>query len=860
MSTLIQRSFSGGEIAPALYARVDQSKYSTGLRLCRNFIVMRHGGATNRPGTSFVGEVKDSTKTIRKIPFVFNADQTYVLEFGNEYMRVIRAGAQVTLTAQAITGITNASPGVLTYSGSDTYANGDEVYVTGIIGAIGNYLNGRNFKVANLNSGANTFELNYLDGTAVNTTSMGSYGSGGTIAEVYTITTPYLEADLPALQFVQSADVLTIVHPSYAPRELSRAGHASWSLSAITFEPGIAAPGSVTHSPLAAGSATEWVVTSVAQETLEESLASSSTGTSAVPTSGAPITVSWAAVSGAQEYNVYKKLNGIYGLIGIAGGTSFADTGITPDTTDTPPITRNPFGSSDNYPSCVAYYQQRLLMANTNNNPETVYASKTSAFKNFTISSPLQDDDAVTFTMSGKQVNEVRHLFELGKLVSMTTAGEWTIEGDSAGILKATSINPKQQSYNGASELAPLIIGNTALYVQARGSIIRDLGFDYQVDGYRGNDLTIFSAHLVDGYELVDWAYQQIPHSVVWVVRDDGVLLGLTYVREQQILAWHQHTFDGTVENVCVVPEGDEDAVYLTIKRTINGATKRYIERMTQRRVEDIEDSIFMDAALSYDGTNATATTMTLSGGSTWNSDELLTLTASTSYFDSDDVDDAIHIESATGDVIRFTIVNYVGATSVTGRAHKTVPANLRSTARTTWTRAIKTVRGLWHLEGKDVSVLGDGFVVASPYDSSYTTVTVTNGAITLDRPYGIIHAGLPYISDLQTLDLDTTQGETLSDKKKNVQKVTCYLETSRGLWAGAAPPSDDDDDATEGLRPLKIRETETYDQPVALTTDTVDLIIRGEWNSNGRVFLRQIDPLPISILAVAPTGFMPFK
>lgn len=859
MTTTIQRSFAGGEIAPALYARVDTSKYTTGLRTLRNMLVMRHGGATNRPGTTFVGEVKDSTKTVRFIPFVFNSDQTYILEFGDQYMRVVRAGAQVTETAQAITAITNASPGVLTYSGADNYANGDEVVITGIVGAIGAYLNGRNFKVANVNTGANTFELNYLNGTAVNTTSMGSYTSGGTIAEVYTITTPYLEADLPTLQFVQSADVLTIVHPSYAPRELSRAGHASWSLSAISFAPGVSAPGSVVNNG-AAGSTTEWVVTTIAQETLEESLASASTGSSATPSSGSPITVSWGAVSGAQEYNVYKKSNGIYGLIGVAGSTSFVDTGITADTTDTPPITRNPFGSSDNYPSCVAYYQQRLLMANTNNNPETTYGSKTSAFKNFTISSPLQDDDAVTWTLAGKQVNEIKHLLEIGKLVSFTTAGEWTIEGDAAGLLKATDVNPKQQSYNGCSDLPPIIVGSTAIYVQARGSIIRDLAFDYQVDGYRGNDLTIFSTHLVDGYELVDWSYQQIPHSVVWAVRDDGVLLGLTYVREQQILGWHRHDFDGTVENVCVVPEGDEDAVYLVIKRTINGATKRYIERMTQRRVDDIEDSVFMDCSLSYDGRNTGVTTMTLSGGSTWNSTETLTLTASASTFDSDDVGNAVHLTGSDGSVIRFTINAYSSATVVTGRAHMTVPAALRSTATTTWTLAVDSVSGLWHLEGKDVAVLGDGFVAASPNNDSYTVVTVTNGAITLDRPYGVIHVGLPYISDLETLDLDSAQGETMADKKKSVQRVTCYVEESRGIWIGAAPPTDDDEDAVEGLYEAKVRDEEGYDEPVSLTTDTVDVNIRPEWNSNGRIFIRQVDPLPMTILAVAPSGYIPLR
>lgn len=855
-----QLSFSGGEISPSLYARTDQIKYATGLRTLRNFLIMRHGGASNRPGTTFVSEVKDSTKTIRYIPFIFNSAQTYVLEVGDQYLRVIRNGAPVRETAQNITGVTNANPGVLTYTGADNYANGDDVYISGIVGAIGNYLNGRTFKVAGLNAGANTFQLNYLDGTAVNTTSMGAYTSGGTIAEVYTISTPYLEADLPTLKFVQSADVITIVHPSYAVRELSRTGHAAWALNTVSFAPTVAAPGSVVNTG-AGGSVTEWVVTTVASETLEESLASSSTGTSATPSSGSPITVSWAAVSGAQEYNVYKKSNGVYGFIGVAGSTAFIDNGITADTSDTPPTARDPFSGADNYPSAVGYIQQRLALGGSNNNPETTYMSRTGQFHNFTTSSPFQDDDAVTFTLAGRQVNTIEHYLDLGKFISFTSGGEWTAEGDSAGIIKPNSVNPKQNSYNGSSSLPPIIIGGSALYVQARGSIIRDLVYSLEENGYRGSDLTIFSSHLFDGYTLSDWAYQQIPHSIVWAARDDGTLLGLTYVREHQLWGWHHHDFgDDTVESVCVVPEGDEDYLYLCIRRTINGTTKRYNERMATRFVDDIVDSIFLDCALGYDGRNESATTMTLSGGTNWDYTEELTITASASYFSASEVGNAIHLTGSDGTLIRFTLSEYTSATVMKGHAHKDVPAAMRSAAMLVWTRAVDQITGLWHLEGKSVSVFADGFVVANPNNEAFVARTVTNGILELGRPYGVIWVGLPYISDIETLDIDSTQGETMIDKKKLVGKVVVQLEKSRGLWAGTKPPTDDTVDPLEGLYELKIRNEETYDDPVALKTGSVEVNVQSEWSLNGRVFIRQIDPLPLTVLAIAPAGIFPVR
>lgn len=863
MVSIAQRSFAGGEIAPALYARVDQTKYQTGLRTLRNYLVMRHGGATNRAGTQFIAEVKDSSKTVRLIPFVFNSDQTYILEFGDLYMRVYRAAEQLALSSQNITAITNANPAVLTYAGADTYANGDEVYVSGIVGPIGTYLNGRSFKVAAVNAGANTFQLTYLDGTNVNSTSMGAYTSGGTIAEVYEISTPYTEADLMNLQFVQSADVVTIVHPDYAPRDLERSGHTSWTLTTITFAPDIDAPTgqSATQNGATGATSYSWKITAIADETYEESLPSSAASIAngnATLSAANNVSVSWSAVTGATEYNVYRAVNGVYGFIGTAVGTSFTDTGITPDTTDTPPTARNPFSSD--YPSTVTYYQQRLMFANTNADPEKTWGSRTGQFKNFTISSPLQDDDAVTFVLAGKQVNSVKHLIDLGKLIVMTVGGAHVVQGDSSGILKPTVVNPVQQSYYGSGDLSPILIGNTALYLQSRGSIIRDLTFDLNTDGYTGNDLTIFSAHLFEGYSMVDWAYQETPHSVVWVVRDDGVLLGLTYVREHQLLAWHHHDFSGTVENVCVVPEGDEDGVYIVVNRTIDGDTKRYIERINTRRIDDIVDSVFVDSCLTYDGRNTGSTTMTLSGGTTWESTETLTLTASAGTFVSGDVGNSIFMYDTDGSVIRCEITAYTNTTIVSVQPNRTVPVTLRSVAITDWSRAVDEVTGLWHIEGETVSVFADGLVVASANNEAYTTLTVTNGSITLDQPYAVIHVGLPITADIETLDIDTAQGETVSDKKKLITAASVFVEKTRGLWVGAKPPTDDDEDPLENLREIKIRNDEDYDDPVALATETVDVDIKSEWNSNGRIFIRQVDPLPASILAVVPSGLVPFR
>lgn len=862
MSSVSQKSFASGELTPSLHARVDISKYQTGLRTCRNFVVHRHGGVSNRAGSQFIAEVKDSTKNVRLIPFVFNSTQTYVLEFGDQYMRVHKNGSQVIEAAKTITGITQANPAVVT-SASHGYATGEEVYLSGIVGMT--QLNGRNLKITVLS--ANTYSLQYMDGTNVNSTGFTAYSSAGSSYRVYTISTPYLEADLPAIKYIQSGDIVTLTHPSYAVRDLARTGDTSWTLSTVTFEPSIATPTglSVGNAGTPATTTYSYVVTAIQEDTYEESLASSTatTTTGAATLNGTNYnTLSWTAVTGATQYNVYRVVNGVSAFIGIAGTNAYNDQGqANPDSDNTPPEARNPFSTTNEYPACATYYQQRLMFANQNNNTEAIYGSRTGAFENFTQSQILADDDAVTFSIVGRQVNSVNHLIDLGSLIIFTDSGEWTAQGDNSGVLKPTAINTKQYSYNGSnSNLAPIIIGNTALYVQKNGSIVRDLGFNYQVEGYSGNDLTIFGAHLVDGYTLTDWAYQKTPHSVVWAVRDDGAMLGLTYIKEQDIIGWHRHDFeDGLVENVCSVPEGSEDALYVVVNRTINGREVRYVERMASRLIDDIKDAKFLDSHLSYDGRNTGVKTMTLSG-SGWTSNDTLTCTASAATFSASDVGNEVHFYLADSSVIRCEITAYTSSTVVSVRPNRDVPVEIQATATTEWALAVDSVSGLYHLEGKNVSVFADGFVIANPNNDSYTIKTISSGTLTLDRAYAVIHVGLPYTSDFESLDIDTVQGETIADKSKNTGKVTLYVEKTRGLWLGASAPVDEATDFLGGLTEIKARLFEGYDQPVDLSTGKMDVIIRSEWNSNGRIFLRQTDPIPATILALIPSGWYPFR
>lgn len=800
--SLIQRSFAGGEISVDLYARADQTKYQTGLKQCRNFEVMRHGGVTNRTGSGMIQEVKDSSVRTYFMKFVFNADQTYVIEVGNLYLRFYRNGGRIVVS------------GVAPYNGATAYVPGNLAFSGGI-----------NYYCVAATVGNAPPNATYW------------YALSGVI---YEIPTPYVTADLGDLKIVQSGDVITVTHVNYRPRELRRTGHTAWTLPVVSTVPSIGAPTNVVPAAGVAGTvAYSYKVTAIENDTYEESLPSAAgSANCAAPTLLIPNLVTWDAVANAKEYDVYlqKDGNGVWGYVGTSAIASFRDIGFTPNFSITPPVDRSLFTTTDDYPAVAGYFQQREMFAATNNAPEKAWASRSGSFKNFTISSPLQDDDAITLSLAGKDVNEIRHMIEVGDLVLMTARGEWSLSGEA--VLTPTEIHPKQSSYFGCSKVTPVVIGSTILFVQARQSIIRDLQFDLPTNGYAGRDLTIFSAHLFDGYTIDRMDYAQNPHSILWCVRSDGSLLGLTYMRDQEILGWHVHDTDGAYEDVCVVPEGNEDAVYVMVRRTISGNTRRYIERFASRRVTNIRlDALFMDSYLSYDGRQI-GISVTLSSAAGWTSDDEITVTASSAAFVAGDVGNAVAILDAnSGEIFRVTITGYTSATVVTGRPSLTVDDDYKNTALTVWARAVDQVSGLDHLEAKTVKILADGNVL--------TDAVVTAGVVSLAQPYSIIHVGLGYVPTLETLDLDIV-GQQIRDSKKKVNSVSILVKESRGGYIGP-----DLDNLTE----FKTDVPEEFEDLPPLTTGLATLNISSTWEETGRFTFIQVDPLPITILAAIPSG-----
>ena len=779
--SLIQQSFSRGEIGQELAARSDLAAYQTGLAKCFNFIVSPYGGVMNRPGTQFLAATPGN-EVARMIRFKFNASDTYALEFTHLLMRLYRNGALV------------------------------------------------------LNS------------------------AGPDIGLPFELVTPFTRDQIFGLNFTQSADVMDIVHPSHKPQKLRRFAHDNWTITPVSLVPSIAAPATATATADPGGSSSvtqawRYQVTAVnddGTQIFEESLPVTSNSIN-VKTDNLKASLVWDSVVGADYYNVYKDNAGagIYGFIGRANSTSFTDNNLGPVKTDTPPTGTDPFVGAGNFPRAVGYFQQRLAYASTDNKPQTLWFSRTGVFTNFGFSFPTKDDDAITWTIASNEVNTIQHLTALRSLMTFTDGAEWLIQGQSSGFT-AKTINGDPQTYNGIGGLRPLVLNNTALYAQERGRTVTAFGYTLESDGFSGSDISVLSPQMLQEFSLVDWDYQKLPYSVVWGVREDGEMVGITYLAEQQVIGWHHHATAGKVLSVCSVPEGRQDALYMCVAREIGGVTLHYVERMAERQLPRfaglplIRYAWFVDCGLRYDGTNpvGSTVTMTLTGGVDWQYPESLTLTCSSlSQFVVGDVGDAVHyyggLLGIAGIAFRLEIIGYTSGSTVTVRPKGVVPVEIRGVAFTSWAMARDTLSGLDHLEGLEVVALADGEVIKG--------LTVTAGTVDLGEPAGVAVVGLPYESEMQTLEVNIPGKETLSDKMKIIKQLTAVLFETRGGWYGRSSAEAD-------LWEFKPRaDTDDYG-PIQPLTGKATQIITDNWSGNGQLTVVQRDPLPMNILALIPS------
>lgn len=912
MTKSIISGFTTGIVSPEMSSSIELELHRNALRECKNMIVTSRGGVKNRAGTEHVA-VAMGLSTL--IPFQFSVEQAYVLEFGDSRLRVIKDGALVLTDLLASVWMPSGS-------GTNEYYYADAGLLEPLLvledssqmtdGTLGSLAAGEWDWGDNDTLGYNTVYVRLSDNTDPDTK------GNGYIQIPFKTTSPYAIGDTPEIKYSQSADVLFLTHPDYAPYKLTRSSDVSWTFTKIAFIDGpyigrvtgdedvrieaefisgttyeftasssifgnvtlgepirlgfpIPADPTAIHwswftvSTLTSGTViradlqdAERIIYQQVQNPFFESSLDNwqdiSTGTAGEisydftnkaavltdladgqPTEMEQVVITFSQVkhtvrvvvsamtgtsptvyvkvgtssglgdiftspaitsTGTYTYTVLPTQSTIYLNFTTTGSTNndviklteveFYPIGDTPasgtkhTTTDWRLAAWN---SNYGFPANVVFYQQRLVYARTDNFPQTIWFSRTADFENFSFTIPGLSTDSFGIELNSQELNAIQWMLALDDIVIGTKGNVWRISGGAnTDAIAPTSISARIQNKVKSSAINPQVIGRNIIVLQRDESTVKDLFYSSDADGYTGRDLTILAEHLFKGLfisvvgppptyssdKIVDMAYAESPDSVLWCVKNDRTLLGLTYDLANNIFAWHEHEADTSAHGfiqVCTIPgeynaiENARDDVYFLVRRLKSTAPffQYHIERLG-RRISNAAryDYLFLDSSVKYDN-----------------------------------------------------------------------PSSPTS-----------TVDGLEHLEGRTVTALADGDVISG--------LTVTNASVTLPEAASVVYVGLPFESEIETVDIEIiTQDGSTQGRKKGVTKANIYFKDTRN--------ADISSNTTDDWWPIKFEDESTGEDPPPLFTGVKEQTITGKFRDEERIKIRQTDPLPIEIKRIIP-------
>ena len=732
-----QNSFTGGIWSRILDGRTDFAKHGSSVKRLENFIVWPHGPATFRPGFRYVATTKTSSLKSRILPFEFSVTQAYIIEAGLNYFRFYKDKAQIV--------------------------------------------------------------------TAPSTP--------------YEVASTYATADLPALKYTQSADILYLFHNAYASRKLSRTGHTAWTLAAINWNPGpmseqdILPAATLTLSATTGESITFTAGSGVFLLGDVGRIIKSGVGRASITayTSALIVTCdiiddfsavgpiasqSW-SMGGSPNASLTPSIKEPKGAIcTLTSGTDLfraADVGkfirinsgaikITAftsakvvkgeilkvlssvDAATAWTLEAEMWNATNGYASAGTFFEERLMVGGSIANPETVWGSVVGDYENHTPG--IDDSDAVQFSLLSRKVNTIRWLEPRDYLMVGTSGSEWRVGPEDTGTpLTPLNVIAKPVTTKGCADIMPITVDGSTIFVQRNSRKIRELAFDFakgENGGYNAPDLTQLAEHLTIG-GITAMAYQEEPFPTFWFSVEGGNLIGLTYLRDQEVVAWHEHPMDnGEIEDLAVIPGDGYDEVWAIIKRTINGSVVRYIEVM---------ENIFTDDAATYT-TNKGLNAFFVDSGITYN-----------------------------------------GVSTV-------------------------TITGLSHLEGEEVAILADGAVQASK--------TVASGQITLDTAATVVHAGLPYTGVIETLRLDASLADgTAQSRKQRIVEMFIRVKDSGVFEAGRDEINLDDIYDPE--------RTLVSGAPYPLYSGDLKTNYEGTHDRDARIFIVQDSPMPLTVQSIFP-------
>ena len=517
-----------------------------------------------------------------------------------------------------------------------------------------------------------------------------------------------------------------------------------------------------------------------------------------------------------------------------------------PATDPTPVWWEGAWSDHRGFPSLACFFDDRLMLAQNT----TVFGSQPSDYYNFSVSSSALDSDAIQFTLLSRKLNSIAWMEPSRRLLLGTWGGEWWMSGaDDRDAITPGNALARQESFYGSGGVPPVRVANSIVFVQKHGKTLFDLSYSLNQDGYLATDLSILANHLTRNSAIRALAYQQYPGSILWACRQDGVLLGLTYQRQHDVAAWHHHTTQGEFESICVIPGEDRDELWAIVKRRINGAVRRFVERMAPDFPDNhhAANARFLDCHVHASAWNTDPAAFlqitAQSGGYSAGATCILTPT-DYAPFSTASVNARYRLaENPSGPWCDVRVLSYkapetepVTATPVlTVELLADLPPGLQNTPTAVWAALASVIPGLDHLNGAQVDILADG--------SPQAPQTVTGGTITLDPPAATVCAGLPYASQLHTVNPEAGAANgTAQGRTKRITRATLRLHQSLGGQYGP------DQDHLWDIPSLQLGVSQ-YGVPFPVVTGDITVDWPGGFETDGTILIRQEQPLPMTVL-----------
>lgn len=859
MQTAIsQQNWASGELSAKMRGRHDLPIYNSGAERIINFISETSGPARFRSGFQFVFGTR-RYQPAWLWPFQFNDADAYEMEFTTGYVRFYRNGGIITLASQNISAITKANPGVVTVT-SHGLSNGAEVIVNGIVGMTS--LNNRSFVIAGVTT--NTFTLQDNFGNAIDTTSFTAYSSGGTITPVFEVAVPYNILDVPHLKLAQNADVVEFVHPSYEPVQLTRMGDNNWvaALFSRTADP---CGAQVTISGITQANPAVVHATGHGYATGQQVIINGVVGMTQVNN-----------FNGAGVFTITKVDADHFSLNGInsTGYTAYSSGGYSMDKTL--------------LVGAIAYYQGRKYYGYSDTYPESIWGSKpldssgNPQYNDFTLGATAADAFKFTLSPISAKVDKIESLVpSLNFLAINTFEGISKADGDSAGDpISPSTINVTPVVTAGClQQITPFLLGITMLYVHRSGLIFYSLEYDIFYSAYNAMDKDLTceqwsQSAVANGSGVIQMVYQVNRPTAFWFVRNDGVLIGRTYMVKENVNGIHQHLIGGTSPKVLsagVMPRVNAyDQLWIISQRVVNGHKVCFVEyqnddviiperddyctgdtneaadTLTWRNAmfEAQKQYVYVDAALTYDGSvlGLNAGVSVVPGATSGSS---VTFTASNSIFTAAMVGQQIWKQSQNGvGTGRAQIIAYVSATQVTCKILTSFD-NVNSMPAGQWYLTTNIISGIWHLNGEFVDVVADGGD-ASPVGSvtdgfGRSLVQVVNGSITLQYQASVVHVGEPYSGLIRSMAYEpqSQSGPTVA-RKKNINRLGVKFLNTLGARYGTN---------LYNMKAVQFAEqSDLMGRPSPLFSGVKPVVVEDNTDYDKHVYIQQVRPLPCNV------------